>query len=61
MAEIGEVTVTLRADDRVSPVLRRIGRRLWWMRYGAWVTAALIGAVLILSDVAAFLLGRLTV
>ena len=56
-----KMTVTITAVDKVSPTIRRIGRRLWWMRYGAWVTAVLIGAVLILSDVAAFLLGSLTV
>ena len=60
MPEMGEMKVTLTAVDHVSPVLRRIGRKMWWMRYGAAVTIALVGAVLVLSDVAAFLLGRIT-
>ena len=55
-----KMTVTITAVDKVSPTIRRIGRRLWWMQYGAWVTVGLVGAVILLSDAAAFLLGRLT-
>jgi hypothetical protein len=55
-----DITVTLTAVDRVSPVLRRIGRRLWWMQYGGFVTTGLVIAVVIFASIAAFLLGRLS-
>jgi hypothetical protein len=58
MAKIEDMTVTLRAVDKVSPTLRRIGRRLWWMQYGGFVTTALVIAVFVFGWVAAFLLGR---
>jgi hypothetical protein len=57
MAE-GNVKVTIRAVDKVSPVLKRIGRRLWWMQYGGFVTTGLVVAVVVLTAIAAFLRGR---
>ena len=52
----GDVTVTLRLDDQVTPALKRIERRLWWMEHGEDVMRA-VTALLILM---AFILGRLT-
>lgn len=60
MAEISDVKVTITAVDHVSPVLRRIGRRLWWMQYGGWVTTTLVVAVIVLTFICGFLLGRIS-
>jgi len=54
--EATDLTVTIGVVDHVSPVLRRIGRKLWWMRYGALVTATLVIALVVLAFVAGFLL-----
>ena len=34
MAEAGDLTVRIRVIDEATPVLRKISRRLWWMRHG---------------------------
>lgn len=59
MADAGDLRVTIRLNDKVSPALRRIGRRLWWMRYGGVVTTALVVAVIVLAAVLAFVLGTI--
>ena len=56
MKEIGDVVVTIRAKDEVSPVLRELNRRLWWYRWGPMVLRVLFWLV----AVASFLLGRIT-
>lgn len=50
------ITVRIKAKDEVTPVLRRIQRRLWWMEHGEDVMR-MVTALLV---VAAFILGRLT-
>jgi len=56
VARLDDIHVTLRVTDEVTPVLRRIHRRLWWMRHGEEI----MRAVTALLVVAAFILGRLT-
>ena len=57
MAELpAEITVTVRAIDLATPVLKRIQRRLWWMQHGEGV----MRAVTVLLVAAAFVLGRIT-
>ena len=53
-----DITVTLTAVDRVSPVLKRIGRRLWWMQYGGLVTTLLVAALVVAVGVLGFVIGR---
>ena len=38
---IGDVKITLRAEDRVTPVLRRIRRDMWLLRHGRLALALL--------------------
>jgi hypothetical protein len=47
-----DMTVTIRAKDEVTPVLRRISRQLWWARHGTAVLFAL-------WTVIAFVLGEI--
>ena len=47
-----EMIVTLRAVDKVTPVIKRIQRRLWWSRHGE---AVLVG----LATLVVFLLGEI--
>lgn len=54
-----DMTITISAVDKASPV-RRISRRLWWMQYGGFVTTGLVVALVIATAVAAFLLGRIS-
>lgn len=54
MASIGDMTVTIRAVDEVTPVLRRLKRDLWWYQHGGQITGALIALG---SFVAGLLLG----
>ena len=56
-----DITVTIRAIDKASPVLRRVKWMLWWYQYGGIVVGGLLGAVLVLVAVLAFILGRLTI
>lgn len=59
MAEIGDVKITLRAVDKVSPVIRRINRRLWWMQYGGMVLFAVCVLLMVVVAALAFTLGRI--
>jgi len=52
----GDLTVTITAEDRVSPVVRRLSRRLWWYRWGP----AVIQTLLMIMLMVAFILGRIT-
>ena len=54
MAEIGEVRVTLTAVDNVTPTLKRIQRRIWWLQYGQYVAAAVGGFA---GGIVGFLIG----
>ena len=56
MAGMGDITVTLRAIDEVTPVLNRIRREMWWYQHGEGV----MRAVTVLLVMSAFILGRLT-
>ncbi len=56
MASVGDVTVTLRAKDEITPVLKRIHRELWWQEHGE----GLMRAVTVLLVMASFILGRIT-
>lgn len=58
--EVSDLTVRIRAVDEVSPTLRRLGRQLWWMRYGGMVLSGLVVTVLVLLTFLAFVLGRLS-
>lgn len=60
MASIDDVTITLRAKDKVSPVLRRISRQLWWFQYGGLVLFATCLLLMALVTALAFVLGRAT-
>ena len=60
MAEISDLKITLRAVDRVSPVIRRISRRLWWMQYGGAVLFATSLLLMAFVTALAFVLGRVT-
>ena len=51
-----DMTVTIRAIDEATPVIKRIQRRLWWIQYGSLVT----GVAVTLLAIATFILGRLT-
>ena len=56
MSAVGEITVTIKAEDEVTPVLRKIRRELWWYRWGPYFFAVAFTALV----VCAFLLGRAT-
>ena len=60
MAEISDVKVTLRAVDKVSPVLRRVSRQLWWFQYGGLVLFVACVLLMGLVTALAFALGRIT-
>lgn len=60
MAKIGDVTVTIRAIDEVSPVIRRIKWHLWIWRYSDRIILAMGVVILVLAVVLAFVLGRVT-
>lgn len=50
------ITVRITAEDHVTPALRRIHRRLWWMKHGEEI----MRTVTVLLAVTAFILGRLS-
>ena len=54
--KVDDLTITIRAKDEVTPVLRRLQRRLWWHRWGPAVAHVLIWLLAIVS----FTLGRIT-
>jgi hypothetical protein len=60
MGSIDDITVTLRANDRVTPVLKSISRRLWWFRYGGAVLFVTCLLLMALVTALAFALGRVT-
>jgi len=60
VAKIGDVTVTIRAIDEVSPVIRRIKWHLWIWRYSDRIILAMGVVILVLAVVLAFVLGRVT-
>jgi hypothetical protein len=60
MARIDDVTVTLRAVDKVSPALRRLSRRLWWFQYGGAILFAVSLLLMGVVTALAFALGRIT-
>jgi uncharacterized protein involved in exopolysaccharide biosynthesis len=55
-----DISVTVRAIDKASPVLRRISRQLWWFQYGGAVLFATVGLLMVLVMALAFALGRVT-
>jgi hypothetical protein len=55
-----DVTVTIRAVDKVSPVLRRVGWNLFIFRHGTEVIVAMALVILVLSVILAFVLGRIS-
>ena len=58
MARMDErVTVTLRADDQVTPVLRRMRAELWWVQHGGVALGLFSGAMLFITG---FLVGHVT-
>ena len=58
--DVGDVTVTIRAVDKVTPALRRIGWNLFIFRHGTEVIVALSLVILVLAVVLAFVLGRVS-
>ena len=56
MSVAEDMTITLRLNDEVTPKLKAIQRRVWWMEHGEDVMRA-ITALLVVS---AFILGRIT-
>jgi len=60
MASVQDVTVTIKAVDEVSPVIRRIKWALWIWRYSDRIILGMGVVILVLSVVLAFVLGRVT-
>lgn len=56
MATSSDLTVTIRAIDEATPVIKRVRRQLWWYEHGEGV----MRAVTVLLVMSAFILGRLS-
>ena len=57
MASVQDVTVTISAVDRVTPVIRRIRWHLWIWRYADRIIFGMGTVILIMAVVLAFIAG----
>ena len=60
MSKASDIQIRARLDDRVTPALRRLSRRLWWFQYGGAVLFAASLVLMVLVVALAFALGRVT-